>query len=66
MPLFPTVVLSDIVARLSWRGARSVDKLNKARSKVNKEVGRFIARNGGVVVRHFELEIDTWRYLRRD
>lgn len=34
-----------------------------ARMKVNKEVGMFIAHNGWVVVRHLELETDTWRYL---
>lgn len=65
---FPDTVLvwSDIVGRTYWRAARSVDKLNKARIKVNKEVGRFIVRNGGFVVRHRELEVDTWRYLRSD
>lgn len=60
------IVWSDIVVRMSWQGARSVENSNKARIKVNKEVGRFIARNGGVVVRHAELEIDTWLYLRGD
>lgn len=65
---FPYMIIawSDIVARMSWRGARSVEKLNKARIKVNKEVGRFIARNGGVVVRHAELEVDTGLYIRGD
>lgn len=65
---FPEVLLvwSDIVARTVWRGARSVDRINKARIKINKEVGRFFTRNGGFVVRHRELEVDTWRYLRGD
>lgn len=30
--------------------------LNRARAKLNRAIGRFIARNGGVVVRHKELE----------
>lgn len=49
-----------------WRGARSWEKLNKSRIKVNKEVGKFISRNGGIVIRHWELEVDTWMYLRGD
>lgn len=60
------VVWSDMVGRTTWRLATLVAKLNKARVKVTKEVGRFIARNGGVVVRHREQEVDTWRYLRSD
>lgn len=49
MTSFPKMIIvwSDIVARLEWRGARSIEKINKTRIKVNKEVGRFIARNGG-------------------
>ncbi|CAI9564345.1 unnamed protein product, partial [Staurois parvus] len=60
------VVWSDIVARPSWRWARSVERLNKARIKVNREVGSFFSHHGGFVVRHLELEVDTWRYLRCD
>ncbi|CAI9602129.1 unnamed protein product, partial [Staurois parvus] len=60
------VVWSDIVARTSWRWARSVERLNKARIKVNREVGRFFSHHGGLVVWHLELEVDTWRYLRCD
>lgn len=65
---FPNMVIvwSDIVARKSWRLARSVDRLNKTRIKVNKRVGQFIIRNGGLVVRHQELEKDVGLYLRGD
>ncbi|XP_072284117.1 uncharacterized protein [Pyxicephalus adspersus] len=65
---FPGLVIgwSDIVARTNWRGARSVEKINKARIKVNKEVGRFVVRNGGIVIRHRELEEETRKYLCRD
>ncbi|XP_018424803.1 PREDICTED: NXPE family member 1-like [Nanorana parkeri] len=41
------IVWSDVVARTAWQMAWSVDRVNKARIKVNKEVGRFVARNGG-------------------
>lgn len=30
--------------------------VSKARAKVNKEVGRFMKKNGGIEVRHKELE----------
>lgn len=36
------IICSDIVARTTWRLARSVDRLNKARIKVNKRVGQFV------------------------
>lgn len=40
---FPNTMLlwSDIVARTMWRMARSVARINKARIRVNKVVGRF-------------------------
>ncbi|XP_040176798.1 polysialoglycoprotein-like [Rana temporaria] len=60
------VVWSDMVARSTWRMARSVEGVNRARRKINRNVGRFVLRNGGLVVRHPELEVDTWRYLRSD
>lgn len=60
------VVWSDMVARKVWRQARSVDRVNKARIKVNKEVGRFVKRNGGIVVRHREFEEGSANFLRGD
>lgn len=60
------IVWSDIVARTKWRQARLVDRLNKARIKINKAVGKFVKRNGGVVVRHTTLETNTEQYLRPD
>ncbi|XP_044124486.1 uncharacterized protein LOC122919488 [Bufo gargarizans] len=60
------VVWSDVVARRSWRFARSVDRINKARAKLNKEVGRFVRRQGGLVVRHQELEAASAQFLRAD
>lgn len=45
-----TILLwSDIVARTSWRAARSVNRLNRVQVKVNKEVERFVGQNG---IRH--------------
>lgn len=65
---YPGILLvwSDIVARKSWRNARSVPGMNRARVKLNKAVGRFIARNGGIVVRHKDLEELDDALLRPD
>ncbi|XP_073466908.1 uncharacterized protein [Aquarana catesbeiana] len=65
---FPGMVIvwSDMVGRRSWRWALSDIKVDRARVKVNKEVSKFVMRNGGVTIRHRELEVDTWRYLRSD
>ncbi|XP_068110929.1 toll-like receptor 7 [Hyperolius riggenbachi] len=60
------LVWSDVVARTSWRLARSVSKVNRARVKLNKEVAKFVIRNGGVAVRHIELESDLHLLLSRD
>ncbi|XP_077148219.1 uncharacterized protein LOC143808926 [Ranitomeya variabilis] len=62
---FPNLrlVWSDMVPRKNWRGARSVKKINKARITVNKEVSKFVSRNGGVTIRHAGLdstEGDYW------
>lgn len=40
--------------------------MNRARVKLNKAVGRFIARNGGIVVRHKDLEELDDALLRPD
>lgn len=55
---YPGIILvwSDIVARRVYRHARSPRGINKARAKLNRAVGKFIARNGGIVVRHKDLE----------
>lgn len=50
------VVWLNMVARRVWRQARSVQGINWARSKVNTVIGKFVARNGGLVVRHQEVE----------
>ncbi|KAM4031870.1 uncharacterized protein ACNLHF_019241 [Anomaloglossus baeobatrachus] len=65
---FPGIVIvwSDIIARTQWCFGRSVDRINRARSKLNRAIGRFVARNGGLVVRHRELEESTEQYLRGD
>ena len=60
------VIWSDIVGRSSWRMARSWEGVNRARRKINRDVAKFVIRNGGLVVRHPELEVDTWRYQLRD
>lgn len=60
------IVWLDMIARTTWRLARSVERVNKARKKVNRDVSRFVVKNGGLAIRHLELEVDTWRYLRGD
>lgn len=66
--LFPSLVTvwSDIVPRKVWRGARSVEGVNKARVKVNRAIGRFMARNGAVAVRHVDLEQGVGGFWRAD
>lgn len=65
---YPGLVLvwSDIVARLAWRQVRSVPGINKARAKLNRSVGKFVVRNGGVVVRHKELEVADQELMWHD
>lgn len=60
---FPEMIIvwSNIVARTTWRLARSVERINKARKKVNMYISRFVVRNGGLAIRHSELEVETWR-----
>lgn len=60
------IVWSDIVARKRLRFARSVVQMNKARTKLNREIGKFVARLGGIVVQHRELEDQSVRYWRDD
>lgn len=55
---------SDIIGRATWRGARSVDWINKTKIKVNKAVAKFVVYNGGLVVCHCELEQNIGLYLR--
>ncbi|CAN2387673.1 hypothetical protein PRIEUP_LOCUS11992, partial [Pristimantis euphronides] len=66
--LYPklVVVWSEVVKRKSWRNARSVERLDKARIKVNRMVSAFVTRNGGVAVRHRELEEAGENYWRPD
>lgn len=47
--MFPWLITvwSDIVPQKVWKEAWSVERINKARIKVNKTVSCFMARNGG-------------------
>lgn len=60
------IVWSDMVGRTAWCWAWLVNKVDKACVKVNKEVGKFVTRNGGIIIRHRELEGNTWRYIWSD
>lgn len=54
------------MARTTWRRAKSVPGLNRARAKLNRAIGKFVAWNGGLVVRHKELEEADPEPLRTD
>lgn len=43
-----------------------MEHINKARIKVNRAVGRFMALNGAVTVRHTDSEVGTGEYWRSD
>ncbi|XP_066441042.1 uncharacterized protein [Eleutherodactylus coqui] len=60
------LVWSEMVPRKVWRNVRSVRGIDKARIKVNREVSRFVVRNGGVAVRHIDLEKGAGNYWRGD
>lgn len=60
------IVWLDMVARTSWRMARSVEDVNRARRKMNRDISKFVVRNGDLGIRHLELEVETWRYWRGD
>lgn len=65
---FPDTIFvwSDIVAQSAWRLARSFEKINRARIKVNEEVAKNVVHNGGLPIHHRDLEEETCRFLRRD
>lgn len=64
--IFPDmpIVWPDIIGRTTQRLARSVEKINQAFIKVNKEVGRVVICNRGLVIGH--LEVETLQYLWDD
>ncbi|PIO39553.1 hypothetical protein AB205_0008570 [Aquarana catesbeiana] len=66
--MFPNTIIvwSEMMARTSWSMAMSVERLNKARIKVNKEVGKFFVRNGGLTIRHRDLEKEPQLFLKED
>ncbi|OCT99858.1 hypothetical protein XELAEV_18005641mg [Xenopus laevis] len=63
--LFPGVVLiwSEIIPRAHWRGANSHQAINRARVKINRAVSKFVQGNGGIIVRHMDLEKDRGYFL---
>ncbi|OCT78336.1 hypothetical protein XELAEV_18029445mg [Xenopus laevis] len=65
---FPGTLLvwSDIVDRFTWREARFNDAISKDRVKVNREVGKFAVRTGGLALRHMELEEKEISVYRED
>lgn len=55
---FPDLILvwSEIVPRAVWLGARNPAAIERARRMVNSRVSRWVRSNGGIVVRHRQLE----------
>ena len=67
--LYPAmrIIWSTIIPRLNWRGARQVDKVNKARRQVNKEICRGVSKGGlGSVINHCRIQISNVDYFRED
>ncbi|XP_066442677.1 serine/arginine repetitive matrix protein 1-like [Eleutherodactylus coqui] len=50
------IVFSELTIRKTWHNARSADGINKARIKINRVISPFVDQNGGVAVRHRDLE----------
>lgn len=59
-------VWSDIVPCKVWREARVLEKINRAKIKVNRALGRFMAQNGAMAVRHRNLEAGTGEFWLGD
>uniref|UniRef100_A0A1B8XUR0 SGNH hydrolase-type esterase domain-containing protein n=1 Tax=Xenopus tropicalis TaxID=8364 RepID=A0A1B8XUR0_XENTR len=59
------IIWSEIIPRTHWRGARSHRAINRVRIKVNKAVASNVQKNGGIVVRHKELE-NNMAFFRTD
>ena len=67
--LYPAmrIVWSTIIPRLTWRGAGNMDKVNKARRQVNKEICRGVSKGGlGSVVSHHRIHISNVEYFHED
>lgn len=65
--LYPAmrIVWSTIIPRLNWRGACNIDKVNKARRQVNKEICQGVSKCGlGSVVNHHRIKISNLEYFR--
>ena len=61
------IVWSTIIPRVIWRGAQSLDKVNKARHQVNKEVCRGVSKCGlGSVIGHHRIQTSNLEYFRKD
>ncbi|XP_031758456.1 uncharacterized protein LOC116410934 isoform X2 [Xenopus tropicalis] len=62
----PIILWSEIVPRLTWRGARDLDAIDRARRLLNTRISRFVRNKGWVAWRHIHLEGDTYRFMTQD
>lgn len=60
------LVWSEIIPRQIWRGARNPASIERARRLLNMRVSRHVRMNGGVVIRHRQLEGDNRELLLDD
>lgn len=57
---------SEIVPRGIWKGARNPASIERARRLLNMRVSRHVRLNGGVVIRHRQLEGDNKELMSDD
>lgn len=60
------LVLSEIIPRAVWQGARDAIVIERSRRALNTRVSRLIRAWSGEVVRHMQLEGDNRALTRRD
>ncbi|XP_040296129.1 nuclear factor 7, brain-like isoform X3 [Bufo bufo] len=60
------VVWSEVIPRAWWNGARNQPSVERARRQLNMRVSRHVRSNGGVVIRHRQLEGDNRELMLED
>lgn len=60
------IVWSEIIPRAAWFTTQNGAVIEGARRTINARISRFIRSQGGVVIRHFQLEGDNSHLLRPD
>jgi lysophospholipase L1-like esterase len=50
------IIWSDMLCRLVWREAKSVQAMERARKKINRDVEKYVLLKGGRVCRHVDID----------